>query len=130
MGYIAYGTRGTRIVFGDRALAHLQIVMTAKLAKGESFSFSWVTPAQAGAERSTIWLHPQVTLRFRFAGSRSPAINETWLAHLAELADSDASLSCIPEPAITGTARSNGVQVRATFPALSGHLSRKVSYSK
>jgi hypothetical protein len=101
MGYLTYGASGTRIPFDDRALTHLQIVMTTKLGRGESFAFSWVEPTNTELERRTIWLHPGVSLRFRFAGNRLPRINETWLAQLAELADSDGTLRYIPEPADT-----------------------------
>jgi hypothetical protein len=101
MGYLTYGASGTRIPFDDRALTHLQIVMTTKLGRGESFAFSWVEPTNTELERNTVWLHPGVSLRFRFAGNRLPRINETWLAQLAELADSDGTLHYIPEPADT-----------------------------
>jgi hypothetical protein len=98
MGYLIYGRKGGRVAIEDRALAHLQIVMTSKLRKGEAFAFSWTDVAEEGAKRDTVWLHPSSTLRFRFAGRRIPALNPLWLEQLAELTDSDTGLHYVPEP--------------------------------
>jgi hypothetical protein len=98
MGLLIHGRKGARIAVDDRALAHLQVVMTTKLRKGEGFAFSWTEPGDEGVERGTIWLHPSSTLRFRFAGNRIPALNDVWLAQLAELANSNTGLHYIPEP--------------------------------
>jgi hypothetical protein len=84
--------------FEDRVLAHLQIVIGAKLSRGESFYFSWKDAGAVGDGRTTIWMHPMIPLRFKFFGSRTPAINAEWVRLL--LADSHraAGLRIVPEP--------------------------------
>ncbi|HEX4401794.1 MAG TPA: ATP-dependent DNA ligase [Galbitalea sp.] len=76
----------------DRALTHLQIVIVNKLRKGESFVMSWKDSPDVGDGRSAVWMHPHMLLYFKFDGGRVPAINEEWLAELAESADSSRGL--------------------------------------
>jgi hypothetical protein len=97
MGKLTYD--GTLVVdFDDRVLAHLQIVISAKLRRGESFAFSWRDDASIGDGRTTIWLHPAVSLVFKFLGGRQPEINRTWLGELSNVANSATGLTLIPEP--------------------------------
>jgi hypothetical protein len=98
MGYLLYGERATDVEIDDRALAHLKIVILAKLRRHESFAFSWPEPASRGSGRNTIWLHPMITLRFRFLGSRRPVINAEWIRKLTDLANTPEGLVCAPEP--------------------------------
>ena len=76
----------------DRTLAHVQIVVVNKLRRGEAFLMSWKDSVEAGSGRSSIWLHPNVLVHFKFDGSRAPTINPEWLAALAESADSSRGL--------------------------------------
>jgi hypothetical protein len=98
MGNLLYGTNNSEITFEDRALAHLQIVIIAKLRRQESLAFSWVNAPSAGSGRSTIWLAPSSDLQFRFAGSRPPAINREWIEALMLSANSANGLFFSPEP--------------------------------
>jgi hypothetical protein len=102
MGHLLYGDHSPSIEIDDRALTHLQFVILAKLRRQESFAFSWTESSTAGSGRSTIWLHPSVTLRFRFAGNRTPSLNGAWLAQLSDLANSAGGLRCVAEPVDTG----------------------------
>lgn len=99
MGCLLYGERIAQVPIDDRTLAHLQIVILRKLRRGESLSFSWIEPTSAGSGRSTIWLHPGMALRFVFAGSRVPSINQVWLDQLTALSHTDGGLRAIKEPA-------------------------------
>ena len=99
MGTLMYGAPGVEIDFDDRALAHLQVVITAKLRRGEPFTFTWVHAPASGSGRSSVWLHPAIPLQFSFNGSRMPAINPTWVRSLMEEANSGRGLRIIPEPA-------------------------------
>ena len=64
--------------FDDRTLAHLQIVIGAKLRRNEAFSSSWKDDQWIGDGRSVIWLHPSHSdLVQVLRGSRS-AINRQW----------------------------------------------------
>lgn len=98
MGHLVYDGGTAEVQLDDRTLAHLQIVIIAKLRRQESFAFSWKDPSSAGDGRSTIWLHPMVALRFRFAGSRPPAVNPAWVAVLTASANSGGGLHVLPEP--------------------------------
>lgn len=83
--------------FEDRTLAHLKVIITSKLQRQECFLLSWVIPAERGSGRISLWLSPSIPLAFRFAGSRSPQINESWLSVLSELSNTPRGLLVISE---------------------------------
>lgn len=98
MGKFIYdGTVKTEVE--DRALTHLQLVITAKLRRGEPFPFSWREDPSVGGGRTTVWLHSASSLVFKYYGSRKPAINRAWIEALAFTANSPAGLHLVPEPA-------------------------------
>jgi len=98
MGSLIYGSPGIEISFDDRALMHLQVVITAKLRRRESFVFSWTNSPEIGSGRSTIWLAPSSTLYFRYFGSRTPTLNRAWVDALMASANSAGGLFFTPEP--------------------------------
>jgi hypothetical protein len=98
MGSLLYGNAGIEITFEDRALTHLQIVITAKLRRRESFLFSWTNSVERGSGRSVIWLDPSSTLFYRYSGSRVPSINREWIEELTKSANSPGGLYFTPEP--------------------------------
>jgi hypothetical protein len=98
MGMLAYGSPSIEIAFDDRALTHLQIVITAKLRRQESFVFSWADAPEIGTGRSSIWLDPSSTLYYRYFGSRVPSINREWMDQLMESANSGSGLYFTGEP--------------------------------
>lgn len=97
MGKLTYGAEYT-VDFEDRLLAHLQIVIGVKLARGESFYFSWRDEQKTGGGRTSIWLQPGICLVFKYYGSRIPTINPQWLAALTRTANTLAGLHEIEEP--------------------------------
>jgi hypothetical protein len=98
MGRLIYD-HTTAIEFDDRVLAHLQVVIGTKLRRNESFYLAWADDPAMGDGRNVIWLHASMPLRFRFNGSRRPAINMAWVQSLMALANSTDGLRLIPEPA-------------------------------
>jgi hypothetical protein len=84
--------------FEDRLLAHLQIVIGAKLRRGEGFYFSWRDDGRVGNGRTTIWIHPAVSLRYKYYGGRMPRINPAWIRDLSISANSASGLQLVPEP--------------------------------
>jgi hypothetical protein len=90
VGKLMYGT--VDIEIDDRLLAHLQIVIVNKLRRGEPLLMSWLDSPSIGDGRSAIWLNPNITLYFKFAGSRSPQIDREWVRVLAESAESSTGL--------------------------------------
>lgn len=98
MGSLIYGSTSTEIQFDDRVLAHLQVVVSAKLRRGESFFFSWTNEGSTAHGRSAIWIDSSIPLYFRYNGSRPPALNKTWLEELAISAGSNQGLVLVEEP--------------------------------
>jgi hypothetical protein len=97
VGKLTYDSSLT-IDFEDRVLAHLQLVIGAKLRRGESFFMSWKDDPAIGDGRSTLWLYPAVPLYFKFSGSRPPAVNRAWVDALMLTANSTQGLQIVPEP--------------------------------
>lgn len=87
-----------KVDFDDRLLAHLQVVITQKLRRGEPFPFTWRNEPSLGDGRTTVWLHPNASLVYKFNGSRQPALNRAWLEALTHAANSTAGLHVVPEP--------------------------------
>ncbi|MWV48025.1 ATP-dependent DNA ligase [Rathayibacter sp. VKM Ac-2803] len=98
MGMLNY-PGGIEAPFEDRVLAHLEIVITAKLRRDESFAFSWSQGQELGGGRMKIWLHPSVPISYRFHGGRQPAINRDWIEAMMIAASSQSGLQLVPEPA-------------------------------
>jgi hypothetical protein len=66
--------------FEDRFLAHVQVVLAQKMRRHESFLLSWTAPAHEEAYgRVSVWISPAAVVSFRFAGSRTAALNHAWL---------------------------------------------------
>ena len=102
MGKFIYGTPSISVEFDDRVLAHLKVVILAKLRRQESFTFSWEYTSAQGSGHSSIWLHPAIPLQFDFYGKKDPTLNRIWLEEMVQLANTPAGLRIIPEP--TGSA--------------------------
>lgn len=97
MGKLIYDSSLT-IDFDDHVIAHLQLVMGAKLRRGESFFFSWKDDPRNGDGRTVLWIYPTAPLVFKFYGSRPPAINRHWVDALMLTANSSQGLQLVPEP--------------------------------
>jgi len=97
MGVLLYGRPAEEIEIDDRTLAHLKIVILAKLRRGEPLPFSFEHEVNGASGRSTIWLHPTVPLQFTFDSSAQPAINRGWLERLIVAANSLDGLRLLPE---------------------------------
>jgi hypothetical protein len=87
---MTYG--GWTVEFEDRLLAHLQFVIIQRFRFQERFAMSWIDGVESGSGRSSIWLHPEGHLFFRFAGSRMPELNPEWIRQLTESAQSSRGL--------------------------------------
>ena len=98
MGTLLYGSPGIEVDFDDRALVHLQVVITAKLRRRESFVFSWSNAVDGGSGRSSIWLDPAIPLYYRYFGGRIPTINRAWVDILMNSANSGSGMIFTPVP--------------------------------
>lgn len=90
---------GPKVEIEDRALTHLQLVITAKLRRGEPFMFTWKEDASVGGGRTAVWLHAASDLVYKYHGSRQPSINRAWVDALAFTANAPSGLYLVPEPA-------------------------------
>ncbi len=97
MGTLMYGS-GIEVVIDDRTLAHLQLVITGKLRRGECFFFNWHDSAAVGGGRSAIWLSRSTPIQFHLHEQDKVAINREWLDLLMTSANSSGGLQYIPEP--------------------------------
>ncbi|MFJ3034849.1 ATP-dependent DNA ligase [Curtobacterium pusillum] len=115
MGHLIYAGEQLDLAVDDRALTHLQIVIVNLLRREHRFVFSWKDDVLRGDGRSAIWLHPNVSLHFKFSGSRVPSINRSWLEELYAAATSGSGLVLTPEPPDTSTAEDSAWS-RAVVP--------------
>ncbi len=94
-----------KVDFEDRLLAHLQAVIMAKVRRGESFPFTWKDDISTGGGRTTVYIHPNVSLVFKYHGSRTPQLSPAWLHALTYNANSGRGLYVIPNPTSSRRAR-------------------------
>lgn len=112
MGSLIYGMAGVEISFDDRVLAHLELVINAKLRRRESFMLSWRDSPGVGDGRSSIWLDTAIPLYFRYSGSRIPVIDKEWLEELAQQAGSNRGLVLGEDPKTEALVRSRDNSVK------------------
>ena len=98
MGKLTYDSSIT-VEFDDRVLAHIQLVVGAKLRRGEAFYFSWRDDPPVGGGRSTVWMHPGISLAYKYFGSKAPVLNRDWVEALSLSANSATGLQVMVEPA-------------------------------
>jgi hypothetical protein len=101
MGTFLYGSPSIEVSFDDRALMHIQVVITAKLRRRESFIFTWNDSSEQGSGRSSVWLDPSIPLYYRYFGSRVPTINREWIDALMGTANSGSGMLFTNEPGTT-----------------------------
>ena len=94
MGSLHYGSPPATFEIDDRTLAHVELVVLAKLRRNESFALSLDVPAGG---RTTIWINSAATLRFEFE-SATHEINREWLEELIDSANTTVGMRVLPEP--------------------------------
>ncbi len=99
MGQMLYGSPPEILEFEDRVLAHLDMVIIAKLRRDEKFTLTWEKDIDGVAHRCTIWLHPAIPLVFKFDSTERQPLNKAWLEDLMNTANTGAGLHVVPEPA-------------------------------
>jgi hypothetical protein len=99
LGTLTYDSK-LSATFDDRVLAHLQIVIWAKVRRGEQFAFSWTDgeSERNGYGRTSIWISPNISLSFQYFGSKMPLINGEWIEALTRSANTAGGLHIVPEP--------------------------------
>jgi hypothetical protein len=110
MGKLYYGSSEMQVGFDDRMLAHLQLVLGAKLRRRECFFFSWTDNTDSGSGRSALWMESSIPIYFHYASARPVMINREWLDILTVTADQPGGLTCLQEP---GTAHDKTILPRS-----------------
>ncbi|HET8926580.1 MAG TPA: hypothetical protein VFN24_01970 [Microbacterium sp.] len=90
MAYLYYGADNAPIEIPENLLAHIKVVITAKLRRGESFLMSWRN--EDGSGRSSIWMQPSIPMRFVFESAEPVELDREILVRLAESAHSNGGL--------------------------------------
>jgi len=82
MGTLFYGGDRTPIRIDDRILAHLRVVVTAKMRRGEGFLLSWTDSVTIGDGRSSVWLNARTDLHYKFDGVKEVKLDPALLEQL------------------------------------------------
>jgi len=85
MGKLFYGSDPQPIDIEDRLLQYLQVVLSTKLRRSESFTITW-TGATAQQHRTTLWIQPSISLRFLYDSAESTRLSGGYLRQLADQA--------------------------------------------
>lgn len=96
MGSLFYGDDPLAIDVDDRALAHLKVVVAAKLRRRESFMLSWEHCPDGPVGRTTVWLHPAIAMRFVFDEPEPPQLNPAWIQSLVAAATTSGGIKLVP----------------------------------
>lgn len=97
MGALFYN--GQSFEFDDRALAHLQAVITMKLRRREPFLLSWNPSDADPIGRHAIWIDNAIPLRYEFLSPTPERLDEQWLNALADQSSRASGLFFSPQPA-------------------------------
>jgi len=82
VGTLFYGAGRLPIRIDDRILAHVKAVVTAKIRRGEGFLISWTDSAEVGDGRSSVWVHPQCDMHYKFDSGTPPKLDPALLEQL------------------------------------------------
>ncbi|MFH8249582.1 hypothetical protein ACH3VR_04350 [Microbacterium sp. B2969] len=87
MGTLYYGSNPAPIQMCDRLLAHLKVVVSTKLRRGEAFTVTWVHSDLQPSGRTTIWVQSAIPLRFVFDSDEPAQIDVRTLETLVDAAN-------------------------------------------
>jgi hypothetical protein len=88
VGFLYYGSESMPAEIPDRILAHVKLVATTKLRRGESFTMTWRHATGAPEGRTSIWMQPSIPLRFVFDEPEPERLDPELLHSLANAANS------------------------------------------
>jgi len=95
MGTLVYA--GSReIEMDDYTLAHIKVVILAKLRLGQAFPFNFPHPARDG--RTTLWISAAVPMEFKFDTEERPEPDRAWIESLLRSANSTEGMHITPRP--------------------------------
>lgn len=92
MAHLYYGSESGPAEIPDRILAHVKVVATTKLRRGESFLLTWRHCDGEAPGRTSIWMQPSIPLRFVFANPDPEPLDGEYLRDLANQANSSGGI--------------------------------------
>lgn len=95
MGQLIYGA--VKYTLDDRVLAHLQVIVSMKLRRGENFFVSWRSSMADGSGRQSVWIDNGMHLGFHYDGARIPTVNREWAEAMATSASTNFGLQLTNE---------------------------------
>ena len=99
MGVLTYNDE--QFDLEDRALWHLQIVISTKLRRQENFFLIWNQPVERGSGRHAVWVDNGVPIHFVYNGTRNIAVNRQWVEEMLLSASRASGLMLTEEPHIS-----------------------------
>lgn len=75
MGRLHYDGSADPVLIDDVELAHLKVVLAAKLRRHESFMMTWHPEGGGPPGKATIWIHPAIPLQLFFDSAATPEID-------------------------------------------------------
>lgn len=98
MGQLFYSGSTIAVIVEDRVLAHLQVVVNAKLKRNSSFMLTLRDTSQYSDSSAAMWISRGIPLYFSFDSARGVEISEQWVRQLLLAADSTGGLHLGAEP--------------------------------
>lgn len=111
MGQMTYAG-ATQYDIDDRMLAHLVLVLAAKLRRQEGFMLLWDVENRYGGGRNMVWIGPGIPLEFKFSGSRPADISRYWVETMLEMSNSAQGLRLVSEEEALTMHRQNNADPR------------------
>lgn len=85
MGKLFYGSDTQPIEMDDRLLQYVQVVLSTKLRRSESFTVTW-TDVLSEPSRTTLWVQPAIPMRFQYSAPETQRLSGGYLRQLADQA--------------------------------------------
>jgi len=95
MGKLIYGA--SEFDLDDRLLAHLQVITSVKLRRGENFFVTWRNSPPRGSGRQSVWIDNGLHIAFAYDGSRVPEVNREWIEAMSTSASTNFGLQLTDE---------------------------------
>jgi hypothetical protein len=99
----------------DRALAHLQVVITGKLRRHEPLLLTHLKEEQGS--RITVWVHPTQLVAFHYDQAAMLALNRHWVKQMTEHLERTEALELLDEPTDVAVERPRSQGARHVTPS-------------
>lgn len=103
------------VPFEDRALAHLQVVITGKLRRHEPLLLTHLNVEKGS--RVTVWVHPAQLVAFHYDQAAMPALNRHWVRQMTEHLEETGALQLLDEQTDVAVERPRSQGARRITPS-------------